>query len=178
MVELFGIEMDATFLTAVTAVFTALTALATTVLSLITYDSFKRNMDASKSQMLLTCMNHYIQIQKDRTKAIIEKKSDYVREYYREMFDLHWTEFQLWNIGYIDDERMKPWLKLRHKDFDHDYILIDDQPPSDKLTYKQVWNELLDANYFSKNGLFATFMDYAHSNDVEEALALKRRKRE
>lgn len=168
MVEAITIQLIATGITAISAIFAAIAAS-------LSYLSIKTNVDTAKSQVLLQCLREYIEIRNHRTKALTEKKKELCEDYYRELFDLHWTEFRLWRWGYIDDETMSLWLSLRFRNYRDDSLIIKNENEVDiKTTYKECWDKLIESNYFEKDDPFTKFMNLVHIEQIKEAIKMKK----
>lgn len=148
---------------------TAVIAIANLCVVVVALRSNKKSDESIKSNIMLQCLEKYVMIRKDRTKATTEKSVEMARDYYREFIDLFWFEFQLWKDGLIDDHIMKAWLYSRHESYLHDEIKC----ISEKVSYKDVWDEMRKSRYFSPGDPFLIFMDYSHDNKVEEAMSLK-----
>lgn len=168
--------VDATTVGIITAVFTALTVLCATIAAYLSFCSIKTNIDATKSQVLLQCLREYINIRKDRTNARLEGSEDLCLNYYRELFDLHWTEFRLWRLKFIDDTTMTAWLNSRYRNYLDDYLIAKNETGEEvKIRYKDTWNKGLIENYFEKDDQFVKFMNLTYDNKIEEALKMKQK---
>lgn len=141
----------------------------------LSYLAIRTNIDNTKSQVLLDCLREYIEIRKHRTTAIMANSKELCSDYYRELFDLHWTEFRLWRKGYIDDETMKSWLNIRYRNYMGDSLIFKDKAGKwIKVNYKESWEKLIKEDYFEKDDLFVNFMTYNHNNEIKKALKMKK----
>lgn len=130
-----------------------------------------RNYAFSKSQMLLQTMNHYIIIRKDRSIATMNNEKESCKQYYREMFDLYWAEFNLWRLGHIDDECMKIWMEQANKNNKCDFLIVrGNNQTVDKIEYNEEWNKLIKDDYFEEKDPFRQFMNLVHDGQIEEAM--------
>jgi hypothetical protein len=126
----------------------------------------------TKASVLLLCLGAYVDVRKGRTKALREASADLCFDYYRELFDLHWTEFQLWKAGMIEPHVMKAWLDVRHRNHGKDDALdFKDAAGQHKVTYREVWAKLID-EYFAPSDPFVQFMRLVHDGDIKEAMKL------
>jgi len=153
-----------------------LSVLVALIVALILCWQIIRLKEEFKGKVLFNALNSYIAIQKDRSIVISEKNPESARNYYREMFDLHWTEFNLWRKGYIDDYIMIAWLHARRRNYEHDTISTTDENGNAIIvSYKKVWESLIDpANaYFIRGDPFITFMEYVHADNIPRAIREK-----
>lgn len=91
--------VDASTVQLITMVFTSITAVSAAGAAYMSFRSIKANINTTKSLVLLNCLKEYIDVRKDRTKALKDNNKELCFDYYRELFDLHWTEFRLWMIA-------------------------------------------------------------------------------
>lgn len=147
--------------------------------AIVLWFEIKNLKEEFKGGILFNALNSYIAIQKDRRKAVSEKDPELANEYYREMFDLHWTEFNLWRKGYIDDNIMKAWLHARRRNYEHDTIsTVDQKGNTVEVSYSAVWDSLVDPQnaYFIEGDPFKEFMNDAHNNNIQQAIDRKKDK--
>ena len=171
--------VDDNLIEIVTMLLTALTLISAVSVTYLSYKTIKTNIDTNKSQVLLQCLREYINIQKDRTIAIREHNEEMILNYYRELFDLHWTEYQLWRLNFIDDTPMTAWINGRYRDYLDDYLIAKDEKGDEiKIYYKDCWDNLVKTNYFEKDDKFITFVKYAHDNNIKDALKMNKKKGE
>lgn len=174
MVDAALIEFFMVVLTALTVMVTVLSAVCVAYLN---YKSIKTNIDTNKSQVLLQCLREYGNVMKDRTNAKNEKNRELIIGYYRELFDLHWTEFRLWKLDFIEDDTMTAWLNSRYRDYLTDYLTAQDENGDEiEISYKDSWDDLVKTNYFEKDDKFLIFMKYAYDNHIEDALKMKNKR--
>jgi hypothetical protein len=102
--------------------FTALAALGACAAAIFTYSAARATAKASRGQTLLACLDKYISIMKDKREAAEKQSLSLARQFYRELFDLHWSEFHLWQQGAISDNVMRAWLIVRKRNYDSDGI--------------------------------------------------------
>lgn len=111
-----------------------------------------------KGRLLFDILNTYRGIQKYREVAEENKDYNSVQNYYRALFDLHWTQFHLWRKGHIDNEIMKEWH----------WEMYNTCKGEDKISYVGINGALVDYPYeavwnaFKKNPLVADskFVDF------------------
>lgn len=155
------IMLGATIAAASAAIFTFLTAKATE--------------KATTASNLVNCLNTYVGLMRVRTKAAEEKDEKLCKDFYRELFDLHWTEFQIWREGMIPDHVMKAWLAVRHRNYATDALSFTvDNGQEITISYKQVWEELKNINYFEGTDPFIKFMDRAHDEVITDMRKLRK----
>jgi len=129
----------------------------------------------TKASILLGCLNSYVEIRKNRTKAIQQKTLEQSKDYYRSVFDLHWTEFHLWLAGNIPDNVMRAWLDARHRNYEIDKLRIQDDTGNYlEICYESEWNELVKGKYFAPSDVFVEFMTLTHQGQFEVAMDKKR----
>lgn len=158
----------------ITTVAPAIAAGSAAVAAILSLLSIRTNVNTARSHVLLQCLEDYIEIQKHRTDALMKRNEKLCLDYYRELFDLHWTEFRLWKSGFIDDETMSTWLKIRYRNYLNDAIsFMDDAGKEIKISYKESWEKLINENYFEKDDLFIKFMGYAHNDEIPRAIEMK-----
>jgi len=155
------IMLAATFSAAGAAVFTWLTARATN--------------KATIASNLINCLNAYTVLMRARTKAEEARSEKLCKDFYRELFDLHWTEFQIWRDGMIPDHVMNAWLAVRRRNYAKDALEFETATGQGAtVTYQQVWNALKDAEYFEPTDPFVRFMDKAHSEAITDMKKLRK----
>lgn len=159
----------------ITTVAPAIAAGSAAIAAILSLLSIRANINTARSNVLLRCLEDYLEIQKHRTDALMKKNETLCFDYYRELFDLCWTEFRLWKSGFIDDETMSIWLKIRYRNYDkNDAISFKDATGNDiKVYYKESWKKLIKENYFEKDDLFIKFMEYAHNDEIHKAIGMK-----
>ena len=166
--------VDATTIEVITMIFTALTVFFASIAAYLSFRSIKKNIDSTKSQVLLQCLREYINIKKNRTNARLMKNEEMCSNYYIELFDLHWTEFQLWRLFYIDDAVMETWLNSRNRNYLSDFLIAENEKGEKvEIHYKDMWKKVLVENYFEKDDPFVKFMTFAYENKIQEALKMK-----
>ena len=166
--------VEATTVELITTLFTALTVLSATIAAYLSFRSIRTNIDSTKSQVLLQCLREYINIQKNRTGARLEQSEELCANYYRELFDLHWTEFQMWKLNFIDDTTMTAWLNSRYRNYLDDYLIAEKENGDKiKIRYKDIWDKVLIEHYFEKDDPFVKFMKHTYDNKIKEALKMK-----
>ncbi len=127
---------------------------------------------ASRGATLLSCLERYSAVMSDRNLAIEQKSPSLVEQFYRELLDLQWSEFHLWQEGVIPDHVMQAWLYSKKRNYDSDSIEL--QPGNDPITYRSVWEHLLRIGYFEMSDPFVRFMQTAHGVPVKDMKKLKK----
>jgi hypothetical protein len=130
---------------------------------------------STTSSNLINCLNAYIAIMRARTRALENKSEQQCKDFYRELFDLHWTEFQLWQEHMIPDHVMKAWLAVRRRNYNKDSLEFETETGHKvSVTYQQVWRELKeDIEYFEPTDPFIRFMDKAHTQVITDMQKLR-----
>lgn len=155
------IMLAATVFAASAAIFTWLTARATN--------------KATIASNLINCLNTYTALMRRRTKAEEAKNEKQCKDFYRELFDLHWTEFQIWRDGMIPDHVMIAWLAVRRRNYAKDALEFETAAGQEmRVTYQQVWNTLKDDEYFEPTDPFVRFMDKTHSEAITDMKKLRK----
>lgn len=109
-----------------------------------------------------------------RAQAIESKNEQRCKDFYRELFDLHWTEFQMWRDELIPDHVMKAWLDIRRRNYHEDSIQFKKNGQEVTVSYRQVWDELEHKKYFEPTDPYRQLMNKIH----EEVIADMRKLRE
>jgi len=125
--------------------------------------------------ILLQCLEQYVRVRQDKTRALLEKSPELCWDYFRELFDLHWSEFQLWKRGHIPHDIMEAWLDARWRSFSTENLTFPRDSGEDyTLTYAEAWKKIRDDNYFAASHDFLELMSLTHDGKIKEALRLKR----
>lgn len=144
-------------------------AIAAASAAIFTFFTAKATERATTASNLLNCLNTYVALMRSRTKALEARSERQCKDFYRELFDLHWTEFQIWREGMIPEHVMKAWLAIRHRNHATDALsFTTDDGQQITVSYRQVWEELKSANYFEGTDPFIKFMDKAHSEVITD----------
>ena len=153
-----------TLLGAFAAAYAAFTSRSAAV---ATRDAAQATRDQLRAQTMLACLNQYIDIRRQRLSA--EESDNRLRceNHYRELFDLHWSEFQLYRMGVIPEPILRVWLDARKRNYENDSIIVS---TGDPVTYKEVWKKLVDQGYWPPNYDFRKFMEIAHEGDLDAAM--------
>lgn len=154
--------------------FLLLTALGAFLAASFTFLAAKATKKASRGATLLSCLDKYISVMKDKREATTKKSRQLAEEFYRELFDLHWSEFHLWQEHVIPDRVMQSWLYIRKRNHDIDKIMCESEDGTERaVSYAEQWNKLKSENYFEINDPFVKFMDRAHSGEVTDMKKLR-----
>lgn len=141
-----------------------LAAMGALIAAIFTWFAAQATKTASRGATLLSCLQNYIDIMKDRRKAEEEESSLSVEEFYRELFDLHWSEFHLWRDDVISDNVMLAWARVRKRNFDEDKAISTKDGKT--VTYRNCWDKLKNINYFEIDDPFVKFMKKVHAGEI------------
>lgn len=149
---------------------TIIVSLSSILIAILSYKISRRN--ATRDTFFL-CFGKYLDVMKTKSNAIKENKAELAEAYYRELFDLLWTEFNLFQRKLIEKETYKRWLSARYKEF------VNNSPGIgvfDKIKYKNEWEKLKEF-YFDKDDPFIEHMDAVHKGFLNDAIKnVKKRK--
>ncbi len=93
----------------------ALAAVGACGAALFTWRAARATAKANRGQTILMCLDKYISIMRDKSEAIKAKEERLAKDFYRELFDLHWSEFHLWHEGAIPNSVMSPWINSQEQ---------------------------------------------------------------
>lgn len=122
---------------------------------------------STTSSNLVNCLMAYITIMRSGTKALEDKSEKQCKDFYRELFDLHWTEFQMWREGLIPDHVMKSWWAIRSRNYrDNVSLQFEKDGQTVTVSYRQVWDELEHTKYFEPEpkDQYLTLMHIIHED--------------
>ena len=132
----------------------------------------KRN---SKRDTLVICLQKYMDIMNSKSQAIEAKSVSLAKKYYRELFDLYWMEFELFQISLIDQDIYLNWLNLRYKEYTEERLLHNNEIfKNNNICYKNEW-DILAEDYFLKEDPFVEHMELVHKNKIREAIKLAKK---
>ena len=150
-------------------------AIAASLAAVFTYFAARATQKATTASNLVNCLNTYVGLMRARAKAEEEKGQKLCKDFYRELFDLHWTEFQIWREGMIPDHVMKAWLSVRRRNYEKDRLqFISDTGRRITVKYSQVWDELKRQKYFEPTDPYLQFMDKAHEEVITDMKQLRK----
>lgn len=129
---------------------------------------------STTSSNLINCLNAYITVMRARTKAIEDKSEEQCKSFYRELFDLHWTEFQMWRDGLIPNHVIEAWLAVRGRNYREDSIQFDKDGKVVIVSYKQVWDDLIDRRYFEPTDRYLDLMKIVHDEKLTDIKTLRK----
>lgn len=152
----------------------ALAAVGACGAALFTWRAARATAKANRGQTILMCLDKYISIMRDKSEAIKAKEERLAKDFYRELFDLHWSEFHLWHEGAIPNSVMSPWIIVRRRNFNKDYIECRSEGNNIQISYASSWSEL-KGEYFELTDSFVNFMDTIHIGDIVNIRKLKRK---
>lgn len=147
--------------------------IAAATAAFFTWREAKAVTRSTTSSNLINCLNSYITIMRARAKAIEDKSEQQSKDFYRELLDLHWTEFQMWRDGLIPDHVMKAWLAVRHRNYNEDLIQFNKDGQEITVSYSQVWDELDNKKYFEPSDPFRQLMIKVHEEVITDVKKLR-----
>jgi hypothetical protein len=159
-----------TFLTYVPII----TAFAATIAAFLNFLAIRNLKIQKQSSVIIECATSYSRIKSLKSQAIKECSKEIAEQYYTELIDLFWVEFQIWKQGYISNDIMLQWASVRKKFYKNDSkIEFISKEDSSKVSvkYSDIWES---ASKDSFNALFIEFLDRIHDGEIR--LALKSRK--
>lgn len=149
-----------------------LATLAAMAAAIFSFSALRAMGRQTKAHLTLTCLEVYLGVRRQRTTAIEAKSAELCQDYYRELFDLHWAEHQLYRRGSLPREEMEAWLDARHRNYEHDKVgFIDSEGTQVKVSYRDAWNNLKSEDYFAPGDPYRRMMDLVHDGRLKEALA-------
>lgn len=128
---------------------------------------------------LFKCLDGYWTVMKFKADAESDngdekhKISSY-RNYYRSLFDLQWSEFQLWRRYSLHQETYSEWLKQRRNQYTSDEGLVKSGSSEKLIDYRSVWDNLKTQKYFDENDPFIKHLDLVHEGKITKALKQRR----
>ena len=154
----------------VASVGSVLAAIGAFFATLFARQSAKLAEKANIGSTMLACLERYTAVMADKRNAV--KKHDILlaKQFYRELFDLHWSEMYLWKDGIISDSTMLYWLKVRKRNYDNDRISVKtkdlDKVQEVDVSYKDYWNEINNTRYFERDDPFVKLMEEVHDGKI------------
>ena len=142
-------------------------SLASLIVSLFALSFTRRN---SRKDTLLKLLDKYLDLMKTRHEALEKKDPSKLEVHYRELFDLHWTEYHLFRQKMIDIEVYGAWIKRRYKDYCIQESLITE--PANSITYAYLWKKLVNEGYFEGDDTFVAHMKLVHEGNFNAALEI------
>ena len=153
---------------------TFMTAIAASLAAFFTSRSANATMKASRGNAMTNCLNNYIAIMGHKSEAVEKQDKRLAENFYRELFDLHWNEFHLWQDGVISDNVMRAWLYVRRRNFGNDKITCSVEGQSKEISYESEWKKSVAQGYFEMDDPFVDFMNTAHSSKIDDMKKLKK----
>jgi ketosteroid isomerase-like protein len=120
---------------------------------------------------LLGCLQEYIIIRRIRLDAVEKRNPELAEQYYRELCDLCWTEFRLWQAGLLGYHVFYAWMDSRARSYKDDKgITVLENDKETAVNQKIVWKRLKDGQYYGPYDDFMAFMETVHDGNITEAL--------
>lgn len=162
-----------TISTIVLAIAAIISVLFTLVIAIFNFRAVLEMRKGTKASITQKCTEDYIMIRRQRTEAIRQNSKEIAEDYYREICDLHWSEFQFYLENLISEEVLKAWLNARKRNFDSDKIELGDGQGPIIVKYSEEWKKFVDKGYFEASDPFIEFMTLVHEGKVDEALNMR-----
>lgn len=140
---------------------------------LVAFLSFRENWKRNFREAIFKCNEGYLKVMECKSKALAattKEKQQTFNDYFRMLFDLQWTEFQLWHTGTLPTEQYREWLRQRKRDFDAPAVTIQTEAGNLSISYSIVWNELLAQHYYDPSDPFILHMKKVHEGKIDEVL--------
>jgi hypothetical protein len=139
--------------------------------ALFSYLTYREHWKRNIGDAFFGCLEAYYKVMEYHTKAEIEKSFEGYFTYFRALFDLQWSEYQMWLLGYLQDKPYKAWCSARYNDYSLVEISSTDAyGQSFPISYKIVWDKLIKDGYYSSNDSFISHMTLVHAGRIEDAL--------
>ncbi len=151
----------------VVAISQLVAAIALTFTALFALRAIWTQQKQTRSAILLECLRSYVTIREIQTEALHEDSPLKCFEYYRAVFDLHWSEFQLWYDKQIGDSVMWAWLDARQRNFASDKLTVTVKGQPQITKYADVWEKLKKEGYFAPKDPFVAFMNKVHEKETD-----------
>ena len=145
----------------VTAIFTALSALAACMACIFNWVSVQKQIESTN---INHCNERYSNIFKNIEISLLQKKHDMFVSSCKELFDLQGHEYLLWNDNRIPDKIYKYWLSSNARRFKD--IKFIDADANINQTLQDVWKEAKTAHGISFNSYFVTCMEKVFENKI------------
>lgn len=149
-------------------------AIAAAAAAIFTWLQARAIKKSTTSSNLINCLNSYVNIMRTRSRALENKSELLCKDYYRELFDLHWTEFQMWRDGLIPDHVMDAWLSVRRRNYKEDFLEFDKDGQKVHVSYQQIWHELEQRKYFEPTDTYCVLMNKAHDEKIADIKKLRK----
>ncbi len=117
--------------------------------------------DQEKAANLVESMKIYMNVQNERRAALTEtdtaKRRVMARNYWRNLFDMHWLVFQLYRKSDMDQNIFTTWTTSRFINY---WSAGESIPVGDgsSVSYRQEWEQLGQGHYFMDKGEYQVFM--------------------
>ena len=137
----------------------------------IAKQGFDRSLARDQRDALFKALDVYLKVRELRSKAETSHTHQDWEDYYRALFDLQWSEFQVWRNDALPDQPYKAWLLQHHKMYE-----TDEKPlvaPTPAISYRTAWADLLNSGYFLSTDSFVAHMKAVHEGKVALAMRSK-----
>ena len=121
-------------------------------------------------ETLFKCLDAYNKVMDYKAKTRAEHTYDAYLDYYRALFDLHWTEYQMWMEDAVKPKHYRAWLNARKMSYLAPATTVLVNHVATPISYRIVWDCLLQNGYFERSDPFVGHMELVHAGRIEEAL--------
>ncbi len=154
-------------------------ALGVMAAAIFTFRAANVHKKASTGATMISCLEQYTKVMEHKREAIEGNSISLAEWYYREIFDLLWSELHLWKDKVILDETIFAWLYIRRKQYDDDDTISVTLPggKSQDIKYKDEWDKVITGHYYHPKDPYIDFMRRVHDGEITTLKKLKIYKR-
>lgn len=138
------------------------------IIAVVTFFTFRAG---NLREGLFKCLDGYWKVMDYKAQADSDQTYEKLHHYYRALFDLQWSEFQIWQRRSLRSSIYREWLNQRHHDFTSDLVRKTIEQNSREICYRLVWRELSENGYFHRSDPFITHLAKVHMGNVEGAMS-------
>lgn len=116
------------------------------------------------------CLDGYFKVMEYRSKATNDNKCYAYFDYYRALFDLQWSEYQMWLRNSIPDKPYRVCIEMRHSQYGKEYYGYKSENGENTASYRIAWERLLKESYYNTNDPFVAHMKLLHEGKFDDAM--------
>lgn len=154
-------------------------AIGVSVAAWLAYRAVQVHKNASNGSTMVACLGKYIDIMEHKRVAEEGNRVSLAEQYYREIFDLLWSEVRFWRDKVIHDDTMFAWLYIRRKHYEDDdkiQVKLDDGTTKD-IKYREEWEKSFAGHYFHPSDPYIPFMRKVHNGEINTLKDLRRQRK-